>query len=142
MTELTAAEVLTTRIRLRGAALQALKCRDKQVLIAGPAGTGKSFAALWKVHLMCLKNPGMRALMVRKTHKSLTATGLVTFGEKVAKDAIRKRICWYYGGSGEKPAAYMYDNDSTIVVGGMDQADKIMSSDYDLIFAQEATDFT
>lgn len=142
MTELTAAEVLTTRIRLRGAALQALKCRDKQVLIAGPAGTGKSFAALWKVHLMCLKNPGMRALMVRKTHKSLTSTGLVTFREKVAKDAIRKRICWYYGGSGEKPAAYMYDNDSTIVVGGMDQADKIMSSDYDLIFAQEATDFT
>lgn len=135
-------DAVVTRIKTRGAAREILKCRAPQVLIAGPAGTGKSFAALWKVHLMCIKNPGMRALVVRKTHKSLTATGLVTFREKVAAEAIALGVCKWYGGSGEKPAQYIYDNGSVIVVGGLDQADKIMSSEYDVIFAQEATDLT
>ena len=133
---------VTRRVKLRGAAKQLMKCRDGQVLLAGPAGTGKSFSALYKVHLMCMLNPGMRALMVRKTHKSLTSTGLVTFREQVAKDAIDNKICRWYGGSGEKPAQYIYTNGSTIVVGGLDQPDKIMSSEYDVIFVQEATDCT
>src|SRR5690606_16116885 len=35
-----------------------------------------------------------------------------------------------------------YDNGSVIVVGGMDKATKIMSSEYDLVFADEATELT
>ncbi len=112
------------------------------MLLAGPAGTGKSFAALYKVHLMCLANPGMRALVVRKTHKSLTSTGLVTFREQVAKEAIAAGVCKWYGGSGEKPAQYIYDNGSAIVVGGLDNPDKIMSAEYDIAYVQEATDLT
>jgi phage terminase large subunit len=84
----------------------------------------------------------MRALIVRKTHKSLTATGLVTFREQVAAEAIKAKILHWYGGSGEKPAQYTYENGSVIIVGGLDQIDKIMSSEYDVIFAQEATDLT
>lgn len=128
------------RVKLRGAAKELLKCRAPEVLLAGPAGTGKSFAALYKVHLMCLANPGMRALVVRKTHKSLTSTGLVTFREQVAKEAIAAGVCKWYGGSGEKPAQYIYDNGSAIVVGGLDNADKIMSAEYDIAYVQEATD--
>jgi PBSX family phage terminase large subunit len=133
---------LKVHVKLRGAARQALSCRDDEVLLAGPAGTGKSFVALLKLHLMCMKNPGMRALMVRKTHKSLTSTGLVTFREQVAKEAIDTGICRWYGGSGEKPAQYIYSNGSVIVVGGLDQVDKVMSAEYDVIFVQEATDCT
>lgn len=136
------APTITTRVKLRGAALAVIKCKDPQVLIAGPAGTGKSFAALWKVHLMCLANPGMRALMCRKTHKSLTSTGLVTYKEKVARDAIAMNLVKYFGGSGQTPAQWEYTNGSVIVVGGLDQADKIMSSEYDMIFVQEATEAT
>jgi len=130
------------RVKLRGAARELLRRREPEVLICGPAGTGKSYAALWKIHLMCLKNPGLYALIVRKTHKSLTSTGLVTFREKVAKEAIEAGLLKWYGGSGEKPAQYVYENGSAIVVGGMDNADKIMSADYDVIFCQEATDLT
>lgn len=92
--------------------------------------------------MMCLVNPGMRALIVRKTHRSLSATGLVTFREHVLPEALAAGIVKWYGGSGEKPAAYMYSNGSTAVVGGMDQAMKIMSSEYDLIYVQEATEMT
>lgn len=136
------APTITTRIKLRGAALEMIKCKKPQVLIAGPAGTGKSFAALWKMHLMCLANPGMRGLMCRKTHKSLTSTGLVTFKEKVARDAIALGWLKYFGGSGQTPAQWEYSNGSVIVVGGLDQPDKIMSSEYDVIFVQEATEAT
>lgn len=135
-------QTITRQVRLRGAARQALACRDGEVVLAGPAGTGKSFAALLKVHLLCMKYPGLRALVVRKTHKSLTSTGLVTFREQVAKEAIENKICWWYGGSGEKPAQYIYSNSASIVVGGLDQPDKIMSSEYDVIFVQEATECT
>lgn len=133
--------VIERRVSLRGAAREALNCRDSEVLLAGPAGTGKSFGVLYKIHLMCMLNEGMRALVVRKTHKSLTTTGLVTFREQVAKEAIAEGICHWYGGSGEKPAQYIYPKTgSVIVVGGLDNADKVMSAEYDIIFVQEATD--
>lgn len=132
----------TVRVSLRGAALAVMKHREDEVLVEGPAGTGKSFAALYKIHLMCLGTPGMRALMVRKTHRSLSSTGLVTFREQVAAHAIKAGLLKWYGGSGEKPAQYIYSNGSVIVVGGMDNADKVMSSEYDVVFAQEATELT
>lgn len=135
-------DVVERSITLRGAARELLERRDSEVALVGPAGTGKSYAALYKIHLMCLLNPGMRALVVRKTHKSLTSTGLVTFREQVAAEAIAAGICKWYGGSGERPAQYMYSNGSSIVVGGLDNADKIMSAEYDIAFAQEATDLT
>lgn len=135
-------DVIERRVALRGAALEVMRRRDGEVLICGPAGTGKSYVALYKVHLMLMLNPGMRALAVRKTHRSLSSTGLVTFREQVAADTIATGDCWWYGGSGEKPAQYNYSNGSVLVVGGLDQPMKIMSSEYDLIYGQEATEFS
>ena len=150
-------QAIRKRIETRGAARQLLSDRSPECLTVGAAGTGKSWGALYKIHLMCLLNGacpeecakdhehqdrGMRALVVRKTHKSLTSTGLVTFREQVAADAIAAGMLKWYGGSGEKPAQYQYENGSVLVVGGMDNPDKIMSSEYDVIFVMEATDFT
>jgi phage terminase large subunit len=84
----------------------------------------------------------MRALVLRKTHKSLTSTGLVTLREQVAAESIAQGHMKWHGGSGEKPAQYIYKNGSVIVVGGMDNADKVMSAEYDVAFLQEGTDFT
>jgi PBSX family phage terminase large subunit len=149
--------VVTRALALRGAALAALEERAKEVLLAGPAGTGKSFGALVKVHLMSLMNGkclpdcqqahehwtfGQKSLLVRKTHVSLTATGLATFRDHVIAEALAAGIVVWYGGSGEKPPGYIYSNGSTVSVGGMDNPTKIMSSEYDLIYVQEATEFT
>lgn len=132
--------VVTSRYEPRGAALQVFKHKNDEVLVAGPAGTGKSRACLEKIHAMCIANPGMRALMVRKTHVSLTNTGLVTFREHVAAMDIAAGVLRWYGGAGDKPAAYIYNNGSTIAVGGMDKPMKVMSSEYDLVYVQEATE--
>lgn len=125
-----------------GAAQRLFKERGDEVVISGPAGTGKSRAALEKVHLMCLLNPGMRALVVRKTLASLTATGLVTWREKVVREGLAYNVLTYYGGSSQEPAQYRYANGSVVIMGGMDKAMKVMSSEYDLIFVQEATELT
>ncbi len=126
----------------RGAAKALLECRDAEVLLSGPAGTGKSRAALEKLHFMALLNPGMRGLIIRKTRESLTSTGLVTWRQKVVAEGLTTGVLSFYGGSAAEPSQYRYSNGSSIVVGGMDKAMKIMSSDYDVIYVQEATELT
>lgn len=126
----------------RGAASALWGARDGEVLLSGPAGTGKSVACLWRLHVACLMNPGMRALIVRKTLASLGATALVTWREKVATGALTSRRVRFFGGSAELPPQYQYRNGSVIVLGGMDNPLKVMSSEYDLIYVQEAVELT
>ncbi len=51
----------------RGAAFELLHSHDKECLISGAAGTGKSVAALFKLHLCCEQVPGLRCLIVRRS---------------------------------------------------------------------------
>lgn len=117
-----------------GAALQLWKCRDSEVLMTGPAGTGKSRACLEKLHAICLRWPGTRALIVRKTRESLTESALVTFESKVlpARSPIAE------GPQRRMRQAYHYPNGSEVVVGGLDKPSKVMSTEFDLVYVQEA----
>lgn len=130
------------RYRPVGSAAELLRCREFEVLLSGQVGTGKSRACLEKMHAMAMANPGMRGLIVRKTAQSLTTSALVTFREHVAGEALASGEMKFYGGSGQLAASYQYGNGSTIVVGGMDKASRIMSSEYDVIYVQEATELT
>lgn len=121
-----------------GAAKELFDRREPEVLMSGPAGTGKSRACLEKLHACALLNPGMKGLMVRKTQKSLTSTALETWREHVVSEAIQEGIVRYYGGSGSQPAQYKYINGSSILMIGMDNSTKIMSSEFDMIYVQEA----
>lgn len=126
----------------RGACKAIFSCRDAEVLISGPAGTGKSRACMEKLHAMCLLNPGMRGLIARKSATSLSSTALVTWRRFVANEAIETGDVVYYGGSAQEPASYQYKNGSVIVIGGLDKVSKIMSAEYDVIYIQEATELT
>lgn len=119
----------------RGAARAAFLSKAKEVLTCGPAGTGKSRGCLEKLHLCALKYPGMRGLMVRKTRRSLTQTALVTFEKAVTDpaDGVAFRTT---------EQEYRYPNGSIVAVAGLDKPSKVMSSEWDLIYAQEATELT
>jgi PBSX family phage terminase large subunit len=119
-----------------GRALDLFYCQADEVLMSGPAGTGKSRACLEKLHLCCLKYPGTRALVVRKTRASLTETGLVTYEEKVLPAGSPIAA----GAQRSHRQAYHYPNGSEVVVGGLDKPTKIMSTEYDLVYVQEATE--
>ena len=123
-----------------GTAIEAFKHKGPELLYAGPAGTGKSKCLLEKLHAMMLKYPGARGLIVRKTLASLGSTALVTYEEHVAKEHLANGEVKWFGGSPKEAACYKYKNGSVIVVGGMDKSMKIMSSEYDVCYAQEATE--
>jgi PBSX family phage terminase large subunit len=128
--------------RPRGACSAVFRRRDPEVLVAGPAGTGKSRACLEKMNFMSLLNPGMRGLICRKTASSLSSTALVTWTKFVIPEGIKNGDVHYYGGSAQEPPSYRYRNGSVVAIGGLDKVDKIMSSEYDLVYVQEATELT
>lgn len=124
----------------RGTCRELFTIRDAEVLVSGPAGTGKSRACLEKLHFAALANPGMAGLIVRKTLASLGGTALKTWRTYVAAESIAVGHVWFYGGSAQDPPQYQYSNGSTITIGGIDKPSKIMSSEYDMIYVQEATE--
>lgn len=128
----------------RGSQAALFTLRGDEVLLSGPAGTGKSRACLEKLHLMCLLNPDMRGLIIRKTLASLGSTALETWRRYVVKESMDPRVqdVDFYGGSAEEPPQYRYSNGSVVVIGGIDKPSKIMSSEYDVIYVQEATELT
>ena len=71
-------QVLDHEVELRGAALELANSREKEVLISGAAGTGKSRAVLEKINLICLITPGTKALILRRTARSLATSALRT----------------------------------------------------------------
>lgn len=129
-----------------GAARELFVSKDRQIVCCGPAGSGKTRALLEKINLVCLLKPGTRVLLVRKVLASLTATGLVTWREKVVPELLAVGKVSFFGGNKEKPAQYIFHHDkkpdSVVVVGGMDKPSKIMSGEYDIIVAIEATELT
>lgn len=121
-----------------GVARDLLYCRDPEVLMEGPAGTGKTRALLEKANLCAMKYPGMRACLVRKTRESMTESALVTLEEKV----LPNNWPMLDGPSRRQRHCYDYPNSSVLVVAGMDKASRIMSTEYDMIFAFEARELT
>jgi len=124
--------------RFYGAAREVLDSRLPELVISGPAGTGKSYACLCKLHNLASSTPGFRGLILRKTRESLTTTGLVTFEEQVlghghwmVRDGPQRR----------NRQSYVYPNGSEITVGGMDKPGKVLSSDFDVIYVQQAEEF-
>lgn len=121
------------RFAPRGNQLELFHSHAREFILCGPAGTGKTLAALHKVHLCSLKYPGMRSLMVRKTRESLTQSALVSFNRKVQPQL---NGAYFH----HQDQEYRYPSGSVVIVGGLDKPTKVMSSEYDLIYVVEATE--
>lgn len=118
-----------------GAVKDIFYCKEPEVCADGAAGTGKSRGILEKMHLCMSKYPGSRSLIVRKTRESLTQSAMVTFEKFVIPEnnTVKFRTA---------EQEYRYVNGSVVVLGGMDKASKVLSSEYDFIYVQEATELT
>lgn len=124
----------------RGTIKAVMADRSPEIVVAGPAGTGKSRGILEKLFLIAMKYPGCRILILRLTSVSLSATGMQTWEKFVIKEALAVGAVAFFGGSKREPASYRFANGSRVVVGGMDNPMKIMSSEYDIAYVQEANE--
>ncbi len=120
----------------RGACAELWRCRHPEAVISGPAGTGKSRACLEKLYTCAVKYPGSRFLLARKTRESLSEAALYTFEEKVLPENSQLAM----GSQRRMRQRYELKNGSEIVVAGLDKPEKIMSTEYDMIYVQEATE--
>lgn len=120
-----------------GSARDLIAARDREVLAVGPAGTGKTLAACWKIHLACMRYPGSRWLMTRKTLESLKSGALNTY-----INGVQPRLYGVatFGGNKFFPAEFRYPNGSVILVSGMDKAEKILSAEFDGVYVNEVTE--
>lgn len=108
------------------------------MLLSGPAGTGKSRACLEKLNLCALQNPGMQALIVRKELSTLGGSVLRDYEKEVINKLVDVGHVEYYGGSAREAPQYRYKNGSAVRIGGMDKPGKVMSTQYDMIYVNEA----
>lgn len=123
---------------LRGAALELGRCKDLEVCLDGPAGTGKTFAALFKLHIVLLTHPGAKALVARKSNTALAGSAIATYRAMLdEREGVR-----YFGGNKIRPAAFEYPNGSLLVVNGLDRPSKVKSWEFDLAYINEATECT
>lgn len=121
-----------------GGARSLWSCKAREILFDGPAGTGKTRASVEKAVLQAMKYDGCRILFVRKTRASLTESVLVTLEEHVLPTSSSIK-------SGQKRShrqSYSFPNGSVIVTGGLDNPDRLMSTEYDAIYLFEATEAT
>lgn len=109
---------------------------DNRVIVglSGPAGTGKSRCWLEKLHLICEMFPGARCLIVRKTRESLSEAALFTYETMV----LPQGHPLLDGARRSHRQHYLYPNGSEIVVAGLDKPQKLMSTEFDFIYIQEA----
>jgi phage terminase large subunit len=121
----------------RGGCADFYSARDPEVLAVGPAGTGKTLAACWKLHHIAYYVPGVRLLMARKVLEDLKTGALATYTNHV-KPQLDGVIT--FGGNRFYPGEFRYRNGSVIHVVGMDKPGKVMSAEYDVIFVNEAAE--
>lgn len=126
---------------LRGANLEVQTADDPELVVVGPAGTGKSVGLLYLLHRTAEAYPKSRQLILRKTRASLTQSGLDTFEDDVLPPG--HPVLFNRDGSRilkRNRSSYDYPGGATIVVGGMDEAERLFSSKFDRIYWQEVTE--
>lgn len=108
----------------------------KQLLICGPAGTGKTFGVLCFLHILAADHPNLRFLICRQTRVSLTESVLATFEKFVLPEDGMERLT--RGAKRANRHSYDYPNGSQIVLGGLEDPERIFSTSWDAIYVNEA----
>jgi phage terminase large subunit len=128
----------TSGYRPRGAAAQLWKCRAPEVIIAGPAETGKTYACLMRLHAYLWKHPRTQGAMLRKEYAALVASALQTYRKKIIREDDQENPCPCIPYGGEKPEWFDYPNGSRLWIGGLDRPGKVLSTDRDIIYVNQA----
>lgn len=109
-----------------------LLAREKYIAFGGARGGGKSWAVRVKAALLCLRYPGIKTLIVRKTYKELQNNHI----EQLR--TMLHGIARY----NKSDKLFTFGNGSTIAFGYCacdSDMDQYQGAEYDVVFLDEAT---
>lgn len=115
--------------------MQFFKARERFIAYGGARGGGKSWSVRRKSMLMALYYPGIRILIVRRTFPELRENHILPMRADLHQIATYK----------ESEKAFTFPNGSRIVFGycaGENDVLQYQGQEYDVIFIDEATQFT
>jgi PBSX family phage terminase large subunit len=117
----------------RGQNLAAQDNHDRELVLVGAAGTGKTLANLVYINRHMWNYPRLRVLIIRKVRADLAESALVTYERDVL--GYDNPIC--AGARRDTRHAYHYPNGSIMVIAGIDRPGKVLSSEWDIVYAPE-----
>lgn len=123
--------------QFRGAAARVQSITATEWMIAGPAETGKTFAALWRLDTLLRTTPKASYALVRKVAADIGPTVLRTYQRVIALSGSGATS---YGGN--NPQWYDYPNGARLWIGGMDRPGKVLSGERDGIYVNQAEELT
>ena len=112
----------------------AFRERHRYVGYGGARGGGKSWFVRWKAVLLCLRYPGIKVLITRRTYRELYNNHIAPLQTMLAGAAVYNK--------GDK--IFYFPNRSTITFGycdGDDDLGQYQGAEYDVWFADEAGQF-
>ena len=107
--------------------------QHRHVAYGGARGGGKSWAVRVKATLLCMRWPGIKILIVRKTYKELTNNHIVPLQQMLPPEVARYN---------KTEKVFTFCNGSTIWFGYCNNdadLDQYQGAEYDVIFFDEAT---
>lgn len=112
----------------------------RDLLICGAAGTGKTYGILTFLHCLARDNDNLRILLCRATRAALTESVLVTYEKRVLPlDGMEYLAA---GCQRKQRHSYAYPSGSEMVCGSLDNPDRILSTEWDFVFINEAIEAT
>jgi hypothetical protein len=124
----------------RGAALELQTAGQHEVMAAGPAETGKTFACVWRLDSELRRYPGAQAVLLRKVRADVFGTVLQTVTKVYERRAAAGFEIESYGG--EHPEFYDYENGSRLWIAGIDRPGKALSSERDYVYVNQAEELS
>lgn len=114
--------------------IEAMSSAYREVILSGPAETGKTVTTLSWLHRMACTHRNLQIAVLRKTYASMPGSVIKTYEEKVLGDnhpVVKAK----YGG--ERPEFYPYPTGSRIWIGGLDNPNRALSSERDIIYVNQ-----
>lgn len=112
-----------------------------ELVVAGPAGTGKTFPILSVLHTIACDNDDLRILFLRATRASLSESVLVTFEQEVLPADEMEHLATSV--QRKHRHSYRYDTGSEIVCAGLDlNPSRILSTAWDIVYANECIELS
>lgn len=113
--------------------------QDPEIIVSGPAETGKTLAGLLKCHIAACAHPGAQITVVRKVFADLVGTVMRTYRRDIIHEVrLGESAAPVKPYGGERTEWYDYPRGSRLWFAGFDRLGSSLSAERDIVFVVQA----